>query len=126
MEGMMSEIKLLPCPYCGSDEISSGEILGAVESAKNVFFRQTVCINCNAAGPSVLSAKPTDTESDDAWNMRALSQDIEAQIANYVEDIQSLTAQLKDAVETAKRLAVEKAEIRQSYAALLRRVNDER
>jgi Lar family restriction alleviation protein len=70
----MEELK--PCPFCGNEDISSGEVL--VELPKGAgFAKQTMCRQCGALGPE---AKVTerqsrgpegDTAADTAWNRRA-------------------------------------------------------
>ena len=57
---------LLCCPYCGSDDISSGEVMG--KHADGEFFKQTACLNCGASGPE--SNSKHDVDADELWNKR--------------------------------------------------------
>lgn len=66
-----SESKLLPCPFCGSANISSGEVLGTRPGTSHS-FKQTCCINCGACGPeTVCSDIYDDAPPNNAWNNRA-------------------------------------------------------
>ena len=64
---------LLCCPFCGSDDISSGEVMGKHLDGK--YFSQTACVDCGASGPETVCADATDIrleiECDIAWNKRA-------------------------------------------------------
>jgi Lar family restriction alleviation protein len=63
--------KLKPCPFCGSENISSGEVHGTHPNGYS--FKQTGCLDCGSLGPEV-KEKTTYAESDDkadkAWNRR--------------------------------------------------------
>ena len=62
--------KLLPCPFCGSDDISSGEVMG--KEPNGHFFKANQCLNCRAEGPKAYIAE-SDIYSrvcDILWNVR--------------------------------------------------------
>lgn len=68
---------LLPCPFCGSTNISSGEILGH-DFKTGEGYSQSVCNDCNAAGPYG-KLRPGEVDygsekADAAWNKRAILQ----------------------------------------------------
>ena len=67
---------LLPCPFCGSTEIESGESL----SVRNMqYYLQTGCTNCGALGPvkrvpssiALRKIRGEANDADNAWNIRA-------------------------------------------------------
>lgn len=60
----MNNDTLEACNYCGSDVISSGEVMG--RKANGVKFYQTGCLTCGALGPE----KKTVELADKAWNTR--------------------------------------------------------
>ena len=71
--GMSDEIKLAPCPFCGSAVVSigRGHIRGAHVGA---YFLYGQCGNCGANGPQsdekgFFYLKPEDAAA--AWNRRA-------------------------------------------------------
>lgn len=48
----MTEEIVKPCPFCGSNDISDGEILsGDVDGNVSVQFVQSECLHCGAIGP---------------------------------------------------------------------------
>lgn len=53
---------LAPCPFCGSNNVSSGEVMGDD-------FQQTACLDCGACGPEARG----DDEADVLWNQRSAS-----------------------------------------------------
>ena len=67
---------LLPCPFCGNTDISSGEVLVELPGGAGL-AKQAMCSQCGALGPE---AKVTerqargpegDAAADAAWNRRA-------------------------------------------------------
>ena len=54
----------LPCPFCGSDEVS---VENGIDSGYRVWF--VLCENCHAAGPLVIAGKGPDAMK--WWNRRA-------------------------------------------------------
>lgn len=65
--------ELLPCPFCGSSDISDGEILG--EHGHGVAFTQSECQTCRAVGPMAPLENGEvdygDVKARAAWNRRA-------------------------------------------------------
>lgn len=59
--------ELKSCPFCGSNNISSGEIMG--KNPEGDFYQQTSCLDCGASGPSSLETPSHDC--DEGWNKRA-------------------------------------------------------
>ena len=64
---------LKPCPFCGSADISDGEVLTGLPDG--TAFTQSECQGCGALGPRGL-LKPGhvdygDVEAIKAWNRRA-------------------------------------------------------
>lgn len=70
----MSE--LLPCPFCGGENISAGETLTTDIAGETV--TQSVCMDCGAAGSGTALADGEidygDLKAIAAWNKRAQSQ----------------------------------------------------
>ena len=68
---MQTETNLLPCPFCGSDDISEGEALSQKDGK---YYKQTGCNDCGALGP-IKAANVNDIYDDGsaskAWNTRA-------------------------------------------------------
>lgn len=58
--------KLKSCPFCGSPDISSGEIMGSQGERK---FVQTACCQCGVSS----GRASTDEEADRLWNTRMTS-----------------------------------------------------
>lgn len=61
------------CPFCGSNNISQGEVLG--KNLDGTFYGQHGCLDCGAYGPEVPvedpSLLPPDyTAMDAAWDKR--------------------------------------------------------
>ena len=54
------------CPFCGSKNISSNEVMGRNESGE--YYQQTECLDCGACGPS--SLKTPNLSADEGWNLR--------------------------------------------------------
>lgn len=67
----MSKYKLLPCPFCGSDEISSGEVLLSHEHDPDTLYMQTGCLSCGALGSKTKEDDIYTVNCDVAWNTRA-------------------------------------------------------
>jgi Lar family restriction alleviation protein len=70
---------LLPCPFCGSDNVSDGENLIESEAlgVGRVTCKQSECLNCGACGPLSQPVKGPDygdVAAIAAWNRRALAQ----------------------------------------------------
>ena len=63
----MSE--LLPCPFCGSSNISSCEVMGKPDESPYP-YKQTSCLDCGADGPKHWSPDIYSTGCDDKWNAR--------------------------------------------------------
>jgi len=59
---------LQPCPFCGSTDISLNEILGKRPDGSH--YCQSVCMDCNTAGPETLPHKPDLATR--AWNYRVI------------------------------------------------------
>jgi Lar family restriction alleviation protein len=68
----MSELRK-PCPFCGSYDISDGEVLGALTGG--VLYKQSECSACGATGPrAMLDAGEKDygdVKATAAWNRRS-------------------------------------------------------
>ena len=65
--------RLLPCPFCGSTNISGGEVLG--ENRDGTEYKQTGCLDCGALGPMATPADIYDESGcNKAWNMRSNTQ----------------------------------------------------
>jgi hypothetical protein len=61
--------ELLPCPFCGSNNISSGESLG--KNSDGTYNKQTGCVDCGALGSLVDVVDIYDNSGcDAAWNKR--------------------------------------------------------
>ena len=60
-------MELKPCPFCGSTDISSGEVLGQYPNGG--YYKQSMCRGCCALGPEV--SGQSDHAADLAWNVRA-------------------------------------------------------
>jgi Lar family restriction alleviation protein len=71
-ESTMSQNELLACPFCGSREISDGEVLTG-DGGKT--YTQSECQNCGALGPRGYlengEADLGDLKAIAAWNRRA-------------------------------------------------------
>jgi len=66
---MQPETNLLPCPFCGSTDISEGE---ALSERKGKRYKQTGCADCGAMGPIKLVHDIYDNSpANKAWNTRA-------------------------------------------------------
>ena len=62
--------RLLPCPFCGSTNISGGEVYG--ENRDGTVYKQTGCLDCGALGPMVTPEDVYDEQGcNDAWNTRS-------------------------------------------------------
>jgi len=60
---MSDHDELILCPWCKSDEISSGEVVG---ERAGEYYTQTCCLNCGACGPE---APGRDSAAANAkWN----------------------------------------------------------
>lgn len=69
---MTNQDELKPCPFCGSTNISFGEILGKHVNEEE--FRQSQCLDCGACGPETehtQSAAVNEINDRKAWNRRA-------------------------------------------------------
>jgi Lar family restriction alleviation protein len=79
---------LLPCPFCGSADVSEGEILSSDADGGNR-CTQSECINCGAAGPkAALAPDEVDygsTKANAAWNARAAK--VEALPQDYLDEL---------------------------------------
>lgn len=65
---VQAETNLLPCPFCGSTDISEGEALSLREGKR---YKQVGCTDCGALGPVKLVKDIYDNEpSNKAWNVR--------------------------------------------------------
>ena len=61
---------LLPCPFCGSVDIESGNVWCDDEEHNDC--RANECNDCGTTGPIVLVVdKDNQHEPDDAWNRRS-------------------------------------------------------
>lgn len=58
------------CPFCGSTEISEGEVLGKVPNSTG-YFMQAGCMGCGALGPQTFLPFMPPTEELKAANVRA-------------------------------------------------------
>lgn len=65
---------LKPCPFCGSDDIGSGEVLG--EKGDKTRFVRTACLSCGAESGD----GDNDTKADIKWNTRASEQHLKAKL----------------------------------------------
>jgi hypothetical protein len=83
---MTDELK--PCPFCGSTNIGSGEIIGREPNGEG--YSQTVCNDCCAAGSyGKLRAGEVDygsEKADAAWNRRATPADPYAEYRRGVRE----------------------------------------
>lgn len=65
----------LPCPFCGSNDISPGEVGTLIAGKKNV--SQSECQDCGALGPWADLGKddydPGNVNAIAAWNRRPAS-----------------------------------------------------
>lgn len=66
---MTEHHELAHCPFCGSTNTSSGEVLSS--RGTDDYKTQTGCLNCGATGPAVPgSGAEADEKADQAWNTR--------------------------------------------------------
>jgi len=73
VSAMSVALEALPCPFCGSTNISAGEVLTETPGGK--LFTQSECRGCGALGPNG-PLKPGqvdygDIEAIRAWNRRS-------------------------------------------------------
>lgn len=67
--------RLLPCPFCGSTNISAGECLSEKENGD--LYTQSGCLDCGAFGPEAPITKKeslgpeSDLAANAKWNMRS-------------------------------------------------------
>lgn len=75
---------VLACPFCGSNNISTGEMLSQGDDGD---YAQSMCRNCEALGPAakLIDGDPDygDTKSTEAWNRRAKAAQEDASKANF-------------------------------------------
>lgn len=66
----MAESEAMPCPFCGSRNVSDGEVLSESDGKTWV---QSQCMDCEALGPAAETDDPDygDTRAIAAWNRRA-------------------------------------------------------
>lgn len=60
---------VMPCPFCGSQDVSNGEILTEMDGKT---FVQSECQGCGAAGPRAMVDGPDygASKAIAAWNKR--------------------------------------------------------
>jgi hypothetical protein len=70
---MSNDIELLACPFCGSKDVSDGEVLTAYPTGKQT--KQSMCNSCKALGSEALlddgEIDYGDVKAIAAWNTRA-------------------------------------------------------
>lgn len=79
---MNEENKLLPCPFCGSDDIDESFSLGYAGGDKSNPLVATGCMECSATGPDY----PTTEKAIAAWNKRA-SEWVSVETAKELEQV---------------------------------------
>jgi hypothetical protein len=83
---------LAACPFCGSINISAGEVAG--QGLVNDDCTQSACMDCGALGPEApLDGGPDygGALSSAAWNRRASANgDVSAYIASLVAEVEAL------------------------------------
>ena len=109
MQGIFHVSELLPCPFCGSDEVFVSQ---AVQGSCWV-----VCENlhCGAIGPT----QPTTAEAVAAWNSRALVGTGDASSARSTDVSTSMAPEAVLPVEMESRLVGDMAAFRASEVELL-------
>lgn len=75
-EDKMPENILLPCPFCGSDQVGSNR-----DKMDDIEETRIICYNCRAEGAWKGSIYHTHAERVKAWNTRALTSTVTAQLA---------------------------------------------
>lgn len=66
----VERLVMLPCPFCGSTNISSGQVM--LKDLDGSFTKQTRCEDCGACGSEVVVTDIYDNSGcDAAWNKRA-------------------------------------------------------
>jgi Lar family restriction alleviation protein len=65
----MSDIKLLPCPFCGGE----ARIESNGNFSDDIWFAFAACLTCKAQGPMLKGPKIEicEVQAADAWNRRA-------------------------------------------------------
>lgn len=67
------EVEALACPFCGSENISGGEVM--LTTYDNETITHTQCMDCGACGPAVVLPEGDndygDIKANTAWNRRA-------------------------------------------------------
>lgn len=72
-EAPNERLVMLPCPFCGSDDIDASFSRGYKGGDYTKPLIAAGCMKCGAVGPDVLldSPRPGYKESAEAWNRRA-------------------------------------------------------
>jgi len=101
--------ELLPCPFCGSDEVFVSQ---AVQGSCWVVCEQ---VRCGASGPT----QPTPTAAAAAWNRRARLGAGDTSRAQYPDESASMALQDIVPVDMESRLVGDMAVFRASDVELL-------
>ena len=87
------KIDLLPCPFCGSDDISSGESMIEHEHDIGAIYKQTGCLTCGALGSETKEDDIYGNQCDAAWDVRATTE-ANKHIAELEREIAELKGKL--------------------------------
>ena len=103
--GSKSDVKLLPCPFCGCADFRLEQMLDGC----NELSYTVMCLCCFAR----TGYKDTEKEVFDAWNVRSFD------LLIMQQEISSLQKQLAECEDDAEQLADTNAQLREALESAI-------